>query len=100
MKTIKIGIIGAGRIGKIHADHLLHMPGAEIVAVSDLYAGDELRAWAAERGIPLVTNNSTEIMEHPDLDAVFICSSTDTHVPLIKQAAANGKHIFARSRSA
>jgi len=94
MKTIKIGIIGAGRIGKIHADHLLHMPGAEIVAISDLYAGDELRAWAAERGIPVVTNNSTEIMEHPDIDAVFICSSTDTHVPLIKQAAANGKHIF------
>ncbi|RAR45828.1 inositol 2-dehydrogenase [Paenibacillus sp. MDMC362] len=94
MKTINIGIIGAGRIGKIHADHLLRMPGAKIAAIGDLFAGDELRSWAAERGIPVVTTNSNDIMEHPDIDAVLICSSTDTHVPLIKQAAANGKHIF------
>ncbi|MBT2764668.1 inositol 2-dehydrogenase [Paenibacillus sp. ISL-20] len=94
MKTINIGIIGVGRIGKIHADHLLRTPGAKIAAISDLFAGDELRAWAAERDIPMVTTNSNDIMEHPDIDAVLICSSTDTHVPLIKQAAAKGKHIF------
>lgn len=94
MKTINIGIIGVGRIGKIHADHLLRTAGAKIAAISDLFASDELRAWAAERGIPMVTTNSNDIMEHPDIDAVLICSSTDTHVPLIKQAAANGKHIF------
>lgn len=94
MKTIHIGIIGAGRIGKIHADNLLRIPCAKISALSDLFAGDELRAWAASRAIPVVTNNSIEILERPDIDAVLICSSTDTHVPLIKQAAANGKHIF------
>ena len=42
MKKIKIGIIGAGRIGKIHADNLLRHPQAEIVAISDLFAGPEL----------------------------------------------------------
>jgi len=94
MNTIKIGIIGAGRIGKIHADNLLRMKQAEVVAVSDLFAGPELEAWAAERGIGQVVKDSSLIMANPDIDAVFICSSTDTHVPLIKQAAQAGKHIF------
>lgn len=94
MTKIRIGIIGAGRIGKIHADNLLRLPQAEIVAVSDLFAGPELKAWAAERGIPRVTQDSSEIMADPQIDAIFICSTTDTHVPLIKQAAQAGKHIF------
>lgn len=94
MNKVRIGIIGAGRIGKIHADNLLRLPGAEIVAISDLFAGPELEAWAAERGIAQVTKNSGELIANPDIDAIFICSSTDTHVPLMKQAAEAGKHIF------
>ncbi|OPH56322.1 inositol 2-dehydrogenase [Paenibacillus ferrarius] len=94
MKTIQIGIIGAGRIGKIHADNLLRLPQVNIVAVSDLFAGPELEAWAAARQIGLVTKDSKELIEHPEIDAIFICSSTDTHVPLIQQAAEAGKHIF------
>ncbi|MGM0880313.1 MAG: inositol 2-dehydrogenase [Bacillota bacterium] len=94
MKKINIGIVGAGRIGKIHADNILRFPNAKITAISDLFAGPELEAWAAERGIGIVTKNSDDIMSNPDIDAVFICSSTDTHVPLIKQAAQADKHIF------
>ncbi|NOU67427.1 inositol 2-dehydrogenase [Paenibacillus sp. LMG 31461] len=94
MKKIRIGIIGAGRIGKIHADNLLRNPQVEIVAVSDLFAGPELEAWAADRNISIVTKDSNELISHPDIDAIFICSSTDTHVPLIGQAARAGKHIF------
>jgi myo-inositol 2-dehydrogenase/D-chiro-inositol 1-dehydrogenase len=62
--------------------------------VSDLFAGPELEEWAAARGIPTVTKDSGAIISNPDIDAVFICASTDTHVPLIKQAALAGKHIF------
>jgi len=94
MRTIKIGVIGAGRIGKLHVDNILRFPNTEIVAISDLFAGPELEAWAADRGINLVTKNNNDIINHPDIDAVFICSITDTHVPLIKQAAQAGKHIF------
>lgn len=94
MTKIRIGIIGAGRIGKIHADNLLRLPNVEVVAVSDLFAGPELEAWASERGIGTLTKDSSDIIRHPDIDAVFICSSTDTHVPLIKEAAQAGKHIF------
>lgn len=94
MTKIRVGIIGAGRIGKIHTDNLLRIPGVEVVAVSDLFAGPELEAWAETRGIGLVVKDSAVLIANPDIDAVFICSSTDTHVPLIKQAAQAGKHIF------
>jgi myo-inositol 2-dehydrogenase/D-chiro-inositol 1-dehydrogenase len=94
MKKIRVGIIGAGRIGKIHTDNLLRLPQVEVIAVSDLFAGPELEAWAAERGIEQVVTDSNVLIANPDIDAVFICSSTDTHVPLIKQAAKAGKHIF------
>ncbi|KIL41276.1 oxidoreductase [Gordoniibacillus kamchatkensis] len=94
MSKIRIGIIGAGRIGKIHADNLRRFANAEIVGVSDLFAGPELEAWAAERGIGLLTKDSGDLVNHPGIDALYICSSTDTHVPLIKQAAQAGKHIF------
>lgn len=93
-KKITIGIIGTGRIGKIHADNLLRLPQVEIAAVSDLFADPELMEWAAQRGIGKVTRDSSEILNDPAVDAVFICSSTDTHVPLIKQAAKAGKHVF------
>src|SRR5262245_46190683 len=94
MSKVRVGIIGAGRIGKIHADNLLRMGEAEVVAVSDLFANDELRAWASARGIGLVTTDSSELIGNPDIDAIFICSSTDTHVPLIIQSAEAGKHVF------
>jgi myo-inositol 2-dehydrogenase/D-chiro-inositol 1-dehydrogenase len=94
MKKVRIGIIGTGRIGKIHADNLRRLPQVEIVAVSDLFAGPELEAWASERGIVSVTADSSAIIANPDIDAVFICSSTDTHVSLIIEAARAGKHIF------
>lgn len=94
MQKVKVGIIGAGRIGKIHVDNLLRLPQVEVAAISDLFAGAELTAWAAERGIAVVTQDSGAIIANPDIDAVFICSSTDTHVPLIMEAAAAGKHIF------
>ncbi|MDF2726339.1 MAG: oxidoreductase domain protein [Paenibacillus sp.] len=94
MDKVRIGIIGAGRIGKIHADNALRLPNAEVVAICDPFADDNLRQWAAARGIGSVTQDSEDVMNHPDITAVFICSPTDTHVPLIKRAAAAGKHIF------
>jgi myo-inositol 2-dehydrogenase/D-chiro-inositol 1-dehydrogenase len=94
MDTVKIGIIGAGRIGKIHADNIMRSPNAKVIAISDIYAGPELEAWAAARGIAQVSKNSDDIINNAEIDVVFICSPTDTHVPLIKQAAVAQKHIF------
>ncbi len=93
-KSLKIGVIGAGRIGKLHAANLVGLvPGAEVVCVSDvnLQAAREL---AEKLGIPKSCADYREILTDPQIQAVFICSSTDTHSPISIEAARAGKHIF------
>ena len=90
---VRIGLIGAGRIGRLHADNLAYrIPEADLVAVSDIFAkaAEEL---AARLGATAYTDPQP-ILENADIDAVLICSSTDTHAALIEAAAQAGKHIF------
>lgn len=94
MTMITVGIVGAGRIGKIHADNLLRLPHTRVKAISDLYGGPDLVAWCEARGINHIYKESSDLIADPDIEAVFICSSTHTHVPLILQTAKAGKHIF------
>jgi len=91
---LQIGIIGAGRIGKVHAETVAFgMPQARIVSVTDINR-DAAVHLAARCGIQEVAASSEEIFADPRVDAVLICSSTDTHADLIGQAARAGKHIF------
>lgn len=93
-KKLRIGIIGAGRIGKLHANNLTsRVPNAELAAISDVYepAAKEL---AEKLNVPNYYNDYHKILEDPSIDAVFICSSTDTHSPISIEAARAGKHIF------
>jgi myo-inositol 2-dehydrogenase/D-chiro-inositol 1-dehydrogenase len=94
VEKIRVGLIGLGRIGKIHADHLRRRPDVELCAVSDPYITEETAAWAARRGVPRLEKDSAAIIGDPGIDAVLICSPTDTHAALIRQAAEAGKHIF------
>lgn len=94
MKKIKLGVIGTGRIGKVHIATLVQsVPEAEVTAVADvnLASAKEL---ATQYNIPFVSDNHAEIINHPDVDAVVICSPTDTHAKYIVEAAQAGKHIF------
>ena len=93
-KKLRIGVIGAGRIGKLHSNNLVtRVPNAELAAVSDVYepAAKEL---AEKLGVANYYNDYHKILEDPTIDAVFICSSTDTHSPISIEAAKAGKHIF------
>jgi myo-inositol 2-dehydrogenase/D-chiro-inositol 1-dehydrogenase len=91
---VNVGLIGAGRIGRLHAEHLaFRIPQASLLAVSDIVL-ESARSCAAELSIPTATRDHRAIMEDPDIDAVIICSSTDTHAQMIEEAAAAGKHIF------
>ena len=95
MKKIKVGIIGAGRIGYVHAKGVsYHVPQAEVKAIADPYLSDEARAWAAELGIPVVSTEPEDILNDGEIEAVLICSSTDTHARFTQEAARKGKHIF------
>ena len=94
MKKLKIGIIGTGRIGRLHANNLVSsVKDAEVVAVSDmnLPAAKEI---AEALQIPACYADYHEILNDPQIDAVFICSSTDTHSVISMEAAKAGKHIF------
>lgn len=91
---LTLGLIGAGRIGRVHAEHVrCRLPEADLIAVADV---DEAaaRACAGQFRIPVSTADYREILADPKIQAVVVCSSTDTHTEVIQAAAAAGKHIF------
>ncbi|HME57637.1 MAG TPA: inositol 2-dehydrogenase, partial [Terracidiphilus sp.] len=93
-QKLHIGIIGAGRIGKVHAETLaFRLPEANIVAIADINR-EAAEVLAARCNIPRVAASSDEILADKQIEAVLICSPTGTHADLIVQAAQAGKHIF------
>lgn len=91
---LKFGVIGAGRIGCIHAQTLMQrIEGAQVCAVADV---DEARAQTlAQRfGIARHMTSAQDVIDDPEVEAVIIASATPTHVPLVMAAAAAGKAIF------
>ena len=94
MKKLKIGVIGAGRIGKVHVATLaVSVPEAEIIAITDTDKSEATKL-AETYGIKIIAKDYKEIIENPEIDAVVICSPTDTHAKYIVEAAKAGKHIF------
>jgi len=94
MSKVNIGLIGAGRIGKLHAQHLaFRLPEANLLAVADIFL-EAAEECAAECQIPAAFEDYRRILDDPAIEAVVICSSTDTHARIIEEAAAAGKHIF------
>lgn len=92
--TVKIGIIGAGRIGKVHAENLvMRIPAAEVVAVADVFE-DAAQLLANRLNVPTATGNYLDVLNNPDIDAIIIGSSTNTHAQIIMEATQAGKHIF------
>jgi myo-inositol 2-dehydrogenase/D-chiro-inositol 1-dehydrogenase len=90
---IKIGIIGIGRIGKIHLENLCtRISGVKVLAAMN--PSEAGRAYAAQLNVPLVTANADEVLHHPEIDAVLICTSTNMHAEYIIRAAKAGKAIF------
>jgi len=93
-QSINIGLIGSGRIGRLHAENLAYrIPEAKLVAVADIFV-EAAEKVAADLQIPAAYQDHRRIMEDPSIDAVVICSSTDTHAQMMEEAAAAGKHIF------
>ncbi|HRZ17601.1 MAG TPA: inositol 2-dehydrogenase [Candidatus Hydrogenedentes bacterium] len=91
---LNIGLIGVGRIGKVHAEHLAYrIPRARLAAVSDVNL-EAAAALGAKLGVGRVEADHRALLADPALDAVVICSPTDLHAPMIEESAAAGKHIF------
>jgi myo-inositol 2-dehydrogenase/D-chiro-inositol 1-dehydrogenase len=93
-RNINVGLIGAGRIGRVHTEHLAHrIPTANLVAVADIFE-EAARKLAADFQVPAAYQDHRRVMEDQSIEAIVICSSTDTHAQMIEEAAAAGKHIF------
>ena len=96
MKTVKLGFIGCGRMGRLHMQNLVSsVPAAEIIAVADPMidkAGG--RAWCAQRGITNVSERAEDVLDNKDVEAVFVCSTTPLHCPMSIAAVERGKHTF------
>lgn len=92
---VRIGIIGAGRIGKLHAENITKfVKSVEVVGISDVLMNEQMEAWAKGLGIRVVTKDAMDLIKHPDIDAIMVCSSTATHADFTIAAAKEGKHIF------
>ena len=92
---LNIGIIGAGRIGKVHAQSItFHVKNAQVAAIADPFMNDETKAWAEGLGIPKVSSDYHDILNDPAIDAVLICSSTNTHADIAIEAIHAGKNVF------
>ena len=89
--TVRFGLLGAGRIGKVHARAIGSNPLARLVAVADAMA-DAASAIASQYGAEVRTIDA--ILASADIDAVVICTPTDTHADLIERFARAGKAIF------
>ncbi|KAL4150820.1 hypothetical protein PRNP1_010217 [Phytophthora ramorum] len=95
-RPLRVGIVGAGRIGQVHARgvqrtsavvHTIQLPARE----TEPHRAEKI---AKSFGIPNWTNDASEIFCDPEIDAVVICSPTDKHAEQIIEAAKNKKHIF------
>ena len=92
--TLNLGLIGAGRIGRVHAESLTRRIGnVHLRAVTDLFT-EAAQTCAKDFQIPHVYTDHRAILDDPQIDAVVICSATETHTQFIVDAAQAGKHIF------
>jgi len=94
-KTYIAGVIGAGRMGKIHIENILYnIPNLELKIVADINRDDKLEKWANTIGVPKLTNDASEIINDSEISVVVIASPTDTHTKFIQEAAKAKKDIF------
>jgi myo-inositol 2-dehydrogenase/D-chiro-inositol 1-dehydrogenase len=93
-RTLNVGLIGAGAMGRLHAEHIAHrVPRARLAAIAD---ADHAAAAACGKrlGVPAIHDDCRSLLSIPGVDAVVICTPPETHAQVIQDAARAGKHIF------
>ena len=89
--TLRFGVIGAGRIGRIHAGNIARRGDSQVALVADADAGAAASLAAACHA---QVGGIEAIMASKEIDAVAICAPTDMHADLISLAAKAGKAVF------
>jgi inositol 2-dehydrogenase len=90
--SVRLGLAGLGRIGRLHAHNIRRIPSAELARIVD--ASETIaRAIGEELGVEWSTAYA-DLLDDADVDAVVLATPTAVHVPMIEGAAAAGKHVF------
>jgi myo-inositol 2-dehydrogenase / D-chiro-inositol 1-dehydrogenase len=89
--TVRFGLLGAGRIGKVHAKTISDNPGGTLVAVTDAVPA---AAVSIQEQYGCQVRSIEAIESATDIDAVIICTPTDTHADLIERFSRAGKAVF------
>lgn len=91
---IGVGVVGTGRIGGLHIQHLCQdIPDAEVVSICSLDI-ETAEMLSKQFNISEATTNYRKLLTNQQIDAILVASSTDTHVEICQAAAKAGKHIF------
>ena len=94
MKTnIRLGMVGAGNIGRVHLDAFRRVTGVEVTAVCDVDAG-RAKSAAKEFGVPHIFTDIADLLADDAVDAVSVCTPNNTHMPLAIAALKAGKHVL------
>ena len=93
LEKVKIGILGLGRIGQVHLENIHYrIANAEVIAAMN--PSEKGQDFARNFGVDAISNNPDIVFQNKDVDAVLICSPSDTHAEYIKRAAEAGKAIL------
>ncbi len=93
MKTVKLGLIGAGGISQAHCRAMAKVDGAEIIAASDLIQAN-LDRMEERWGVTNLFTDYNEMLKMDELDAVLVCTPTAVHAPPTVAALKAGKHVL------
>ncbi|EAB3253739.1 D-chiro-inositol-2-dehydrogenase IolG2 [Salmonella enterica subsp. enterica serovar 4,[5],12:i:-] len=93
MKKLRCGVIGLGRVGKMHVENMYLLPQLDIICAADYFI-EEMSDWLYSVNITSGYKNYQELLQRDDIEAVFIFTSTDMHEEIVTAAAQVGKHIF------
>ncbi|HAD3463243.1 TPA_asm: D-chiro-inositol-2-dehydrogenase IolG2 [Salmonella enterica subsp. enterica serovar Typhimurium] len=93
MKKLRCGVIGLGRVGKMHIENMYLLPQLDIICAADYFI-EEMSDWLYSVNITSGYKNYQELLQRDDIEAVFIFTSTDMHEEIVTAAAQAGKHIF------
>ncbi|HHW9048545.1 TPA: D-chiro-inositol-2-dehydrogenase IolG2 [Salmonella enterica] len=93
MKKLRCGVIGLGRVGKMHVENMYLLPQLDIICAADYFI-EEMSDWLYSVNITSGYKYYQELLQRDDIEAVFIFTSTDMHEEIVTAAAQAGKHIF------
>jgi predicted dehydrogenase len=92
MRTIKTAVAGLGFIGPVHVEALRRIPGIEVVAISDISI-DIAEQKATALGVKHYYDDFDELISHPGIECIHICTPNNLHYPMAKAALKHGLHV-------